>query len=196
MVEPALGRVCSFHPLPPPAKLTEQVLPGIGLCNGIVWHLRYRTRLYCTDGLNNRILSFVYKVAERRVTGNNGIVFDLDKWIGNQLRPLYYGHAMLGRMTIDTKGRLWVPLHGGSHVLLIIPGAIISVQKAIRIPAVKVSACVFGGTDKNILYVSTLPCGADEMCPGGDQGGRIFAVNLWDVSGRDAKPFVMPPRTP
>ncbi|XP_033222590.1 regucalcin-like [Belonocnema kinseyi] len=125
-------------------------------------------------------------------TGKNGVAFDLEFWARSQRPPLYNNHAMLGRMTIDTKGRLWVPLHGGSHVLQINP-RFGEVMQAIRIPAVKVTACVFGDLYSNALYVSTLAFGANEKAPAGDQGGSIFRITQLngDVNGHAAWPFVI-----
>ncbi|XP_033222587.1 putative sugar lactone lactonase YvrE [Belonocnema kinseyi] len=187
------GKVFFFHLRYRTPRVIELIIPGIPLSNGIVWHLNDRTKIYYCDGMNNRILSYGYDPATRRIIGNNGIAFDLDVWIRKRKRPLYKGHAMLGRMTIDIKGRLYVPLYGGSHVLQIDPHTQ-GVLHTIHIPAVKVTACVFGGKDLNILYVSSMRCATNEKCPATDQGGKIFAVPHLDdeMKGEKAMPFVLP----
>ncbi|XP_033222589.1 regucalcin-like [Belonocnema kinseyi] len=191
--EPVSGKLWSYHPLSPSAHLIEYELEQNEVSNGIVWHLRDPTILYCIDGMNNRIISFAYNVVTRTITGYIGIAFDLQFWNSNQQHPLYTGHAMLGRMTIDTKGRIWVPLYEGSHVLQIDP-LNRAVLQAIHIPAARVSACVFGGASKNILYVSTLGYNNPKDRPAGDQGGKIFAVTKLgnDVMGHWAKAFDVP----
>ncbi|XP_033222588.1 regucalcin-like [Belonocnema kinseyi] len=188
--EPVSGRVWTFHPLLPAPQLVEQMLPGIPVTNGIVWSLSDPTKLYCINNRNNVIHTFIYNVGERRVVGEAGIAFDLEHWAQIQRPPLYYGHAMLGRMTIDTKGRLWVPLYGGSHVIQINPNTR-AVLQAIHIPAARVSACIFGGPKLDILYVSTVTFGADEQHPAGDQGGMIYAVSNIVAKGQAARPFNM-----
>ncbi|XP_033222584.1 regucalcin-like [Belonocnema kinseyi] len=186
------GKVWAFHPNSPTPNLKKYKLPHITVSNGIVWPIEDHTRLYCTDGMKNRILSFTYNVEEKTVTEYAGVAFDLDAWILSLERPLYEGHAMLGRMTIDNNGLLWVPLYGGSHVLQIDPHTR-KVQQAIRIGAPIVSACVFGGKDLDILYVSTLAYGAD-AATAGDQGGTIYAVSgLGGVKGHEAWSFLMLP---
>ncbi|XP_033222515.1 regucalcin-like [Belonocnema kinseyi] len=188
-----LGKLWTYYPHPRASVLKEQKLPGIDLSNGIAWHVYNKEIFYCIDYVNNKILSYEYDVVKRKVKRITGIAFDLESWYELHSPRLYYGHARLGRMTIDTKGRLWVPLNGGSHVLQIEP-RVSAVYEIIRIPAVKVNACVFGGIGNNVLYVSTLKCETNENCPDGDQGGSIFTITNFDkgVKGEDASPFVFP----
>ncbi|XP_033222512.1 regucalcin-like [Belonocnema kinseyi] len=192
--EPISGKLWSFHPHPLPTQVLEHTLPGISLTNGIVWHVHDRSKFYCIDAMNNVIVSVGYDAVERKVTGIIAIIFQLDPWYLTDGHLLYPGHAMLGRMTIDTKGRLYVPLNGGSHILQINPNTRIIVPRPIYIPAVKVKGCAFGGIDMNVLYVSTQAFGPNEEAPAGDQSGKIFAVsNLGKgVKGHEAWPFVMP----
>ncbi|XP_033222585.1 regucalcin-like [Belonocnema kinseyi] len=192
MSEPVFGKVWTFGAVSFPSLLEQHRLVGLRVSNGILWDLTHIERIYCVDGLSNRIMSFTYNLAEKKFTGFTGIAFDLNAWIESLEHPLYTGHAMLGRMTIDTNGRIWVPLNGGSHVLQIDPVSR-GVLQAIAFRAVRVTACVFGGEKLNILYVSSIPYGGD-AAPVGDQGGKIFAVTgLGEgVKGREAWPYHMP----
>ncbi|XP_033222503.1 regucalcin-like [Belonocnema kinseyi] len=183
----------SFHPLLDNQQLLQHMLPENGVTNGIVWHVRDGKKFYYIDSEHQRILLFTYSPRARTATSNLHIVFDLSLWTRIEGYRIYNGNAIIGRMTIDTKGRLWVPLLGGSHVIQVNPRTKV-VMQTVKIPAIKVSACAFGGMRMNILYVSTLGYGTDELRPTGDQGGQIFAVsNLPDtVKGHEAMPFVVP----
>ncbi|XP_033222504.1 regucalcin-like [Belonocnema kinseyi] len=187
------GKMYSFHPLLPNNQFVPYTFPENGLTNGIVWHIYDGTKFYYIDAKHQRILSFSYDHQQRTPPTNLGMVFDLPSWYQAIGHRFYNAHAIIGRMTIDTKGRLWVPLLGGSHVIQVNPRSG-EVMQTVKIPAIRVSACAFGGLNMNILYVSTLGYDIDEVRPTGDKGGKIFAVsNLPDgVRGHDARPFVVP----
>ncbi|XP_033222522.1 regucalcin-like [Belonocnema kinseyi] len=191
--ESVSGSMRSYHRNCIYPQLKEQPLEDIDVSNGLVWKLTDKTKLYIIDGMNNRIISYNYNVRQRRIVAKTDVVFDLSEWVEGLEHPLYNDHAMLGRMAIDNRGRLYVPLKGGSHVLQIQPRSNYKVQRIIRIPAVKVSTCAIGDMNMNILYVSTLACGPRDACPPNDQGGRIFAAFIVsDSFSLDAMPFVMP----
>ncbi|XP_033222465.1 regucalcin-like [Belonocnema kinseyi] len=90
------------------------------------------------------------------------------------------------RMTIDTDGKLWVPLYEGGGVIQVDP-RINKILRFIPIPARKVSACTFGGPDFDILYVSTMWYGhvnEHGQRQKYDAGGSVFAVKGLGVQGR------------
>ncbi|XP_033222497.1 uncharacterized protein LOC117176364 [Belonocnema kinseyi] len=192
------GSLWSFHPLLRSDQLINQALPEIGLSKGIVFDHHRSSQLYYIDAANQRILSFAYDKENRRVTRFTRVLFDLNEWHRNLQHPLYSRHVTLGAMTLDTRYQLWVPLIGGSHVLEIDPTIYNGVVRFIYINAVKLNACLFGGVELNILYVSSMPCGSNEECPSHDEGGKIFAVsNLGDgVKGNRSPRFDMPPDPP
>ncbi|XP_033221707.1 regucalcin-like [Belonocnema kinseyi] len=115
--------------------------------------------------------SLVYTVCKEFIS----TVFDLPSWALHEGRRVCKGPVFLGRITIDTRGFLWVPLLGGSHVIEINPYSR-EVGRLVEIPAAKVSACTFGGSSMHILYVSTMGYGSYLAAPRGDRGGTIFAV--------------------
>ncbi|XP_033222498.1 regucalcin-like [Belonocnema kinseyi] len=144
---------------------------------GIAWDPHEDNKLYYIDARAQKILLFAYDESTRKVTGSANVVFDLNVWHQSLPQPLYSGHATLGRMTIDRRARLWVPLNGGSHVLEIDPRGINKVLGFIQLKAAKLNACVFGGVPENILYVSSMPYAPNEASPANDEGGKIFAVS-------------------
>ncbi|XP_033223361.1 uncharacterized protein LOC117177016 [Belonocnema kinseyi] len=129
------------------------------------------------------------------VTGPPHVVFDLYDWHQTQSPPIFSGHVTLGRMTIDQRKLLWVPLNGGSHVLEINPNIHNGVVRFIQLNALKLNACVFGGHFLDILYVSSEPHGFNEARPGLYQGAQIFAVSTLGngVKGYLPSRFDMPP---
>ena len=64
-------------------------------------------------------------------------------------------------MTSDMQGNLWIAMWGGAQVTKWDPntGKLLG---QIPIPALNVSACVFGGRDLNVLYITTARKGMDE----------------------------------
>ncbi|XP_033222507.1 regucalcin-like [Belonocnema kinseyi] len=89
------------------------------------------------------------------------------------------------RLTIDRTGKLWVPLYEGRGIMQVDPAKHKIVQY-IPVPAKRVGACVFGGPNLDVLYVSTIGYGHKndpESRPFGDQGGTIFAFRGLGAKG-------------
>lgn len=57
-------------------------------------------------------------------------------------------------MTSDMQGRLWVALWGGAGLSVWEPGSGQLVER-IPIPAKNVSSCIFGGPERNQLYITS-----------------------------------------
>ncbi|XP_033222591.1 putative sugar lactone lactonase YvrE [Belonocnema kinseyi] len=98
-----------------------------------------------------------------------------------------------GRIAIDSRGWLWVPLIGGHKVIEFDPVRRMP-DRVIDIPAAKVGACTFGGAYLDILYVSTIGYEYRESHqhrPPGDEGGHIYAIHNLGVTGRPTEPYLM-----
>ncbi|XP_033223965.1 regucalcin-like [Belonocnema kinseyi] len=88
------------------------------------------------------------------------------------------------RLTVDTGGKLWVPLDGGGGVIQVEPG-FNEILRFISIPERRVGACTFGGPAFNILYVSTIGSIHDnhDGHPPKVEAGSIYAVKGLGVQG-------------
>jgi sugar lactone lactonase YvrE len=64
-------------------------------------------------------------------------------------------------MTSDTRGNLWIAMWGGAQVTKWNP-ATGQLLEQIPVPAKNVSSCVFGGTDRTELYITSARKGLDE----------------------------------
>ncbi|XP_033222462.1 putative sugar lactone lactonase YvrE [Belonocnema kinseyi] len=96
-----------------------------------------------------------------------------------------------GRIAMDTRGYLWVPLIGGRGVIEYNP-MIDRTFRFIDIPAAKVGACVFGGDAMEILFVSTIGYEYKEPHqhrPHADEGGHIYAIRNLGVNGEQLRKY-------
>jgi sugar lactone lactonase YvrE len=111
------------------------------ISNGLTWSPDHKT-FYYIDTPTRKVMAYDYDLQ----TGN----------IANP-RLAVSIPAELGwpdGMTSDSKGRLWVALWGGAAVSVWEPGNSQLVAH-IPIPAKNVSSCVFGGSERNQLYVTS-----------------------------------------
>ena len=63
-------------------------------------------------------------------------------------------------MTVDADGRLWVALWGGSAVRCYTPEG--KLEDHVSLPVTQVTACAFGGTGLDELYITTSRQGVAE----------------------------------
>lgn len=56
-------------------------------------------------------------------------------------------------MTIDSENHLWVALFGGASLRRYRPDA--TLERELRVPTRNVTSCAFGGTDLDVLYITT-----------------------------------------
>jgi len=64
-------------------------------------------------------------------------------------------------MTSDTQGNLWIAMWGGAQVTKWNPNTG-QLLEQIPVPAKNVSSCVFGGKNRNELYITSARKGLDE----------------------------------
>ncbi|WP_432627107.1 SMP-30/gluconolactonase/LRE family protein [Brotaphodocola sp.] len=79
-------------------------------------------------------------------------------------------------MCIDRDGNLWIAMWGGFEVIGYDPRRK-EVFKRLEVPDANVSCCVFGGKEKNRLFVTTAK---DEN----GNGGEVYTVLLTDYCGK------------
>ncbi|XP_033232024.1 uncharacterized protein LOC117183001 [Belonocnema kinseyi] len=189
------GRFYSFHPYRESHQFIHHDIPGVHLSKGIVFHPSANGILYYIDSLNQRILSLYYDYDTKLVTGPPQVVFDFIEWRGTISPAIFSGRVTLGRMAIDRRFHLWVPLNGGGYILDIDPTRRHPVVRYIGLNSLKLNACVFGGDLLDILYVSSEPYERNIERPTHFEVGKIFAVsNLGDGAfGYAPSDFDMPP---
>ncbi|XP_033222541.1 regucalcin-like [Belonocnema kinseyi] len=164
--------------------ILEKKMWNLGsVTGGFVWDLARRrnffslrehrsAKFYYADTLNNYILGYDFST-------NNG---DLDR--REELFEFLHHqeNSAPGRMAIDNRGWLWVPLLGRHRVIELNPFDE-TAHRVIHIPAVNVGGCTFGGPNWDILYVSTIGYKHNYERPPGDEGGHIFAIYGLQVKG-------------
>jgi sugar lactone lactonase YvrE len=90
-------------------------------------------------------------------------------------------------LTLDTEGRLWLALWGGSAVCCYSPSA--EAEAIVRLPASHVTSCTFGGPDLGDLYITSAWTElSDEQRAREPLAGRLFRCRPGAV-GRPANRF-------
>src|SRR6056297_286428 len=122
---------------------------GVTVSNGITWSLDEKT-MYYIDSNEFAVVAFDYD----RQSGT----------IGNP-QPAVVVPQELGKpdgMCIDSEGMLWIALFRGGAVTRWNP-ADGSLMELIKMPALHVTACAFGGKDLKTLFVTSARAPADEQ---------------------------------
>ena len=153
----------------------KTLLTGLRISNGLAWSPDGGT-FYHIDTPTRTVMAYDYDLASGAI---------------DRPRPAVNVPAGLGwpdGMTSDAEGRLWVALWGGARVARFDPtdGRLLAV---VPIPALQVSACVFGGDGLNELYVTTARTGmsADQLAAWPLSGG-LFRLRT-DVRGMPTYEF-------
>ncbi|XP_043260983.1 uncharacterized protein LOC122402343 [Colletes gigas] len=158
----------------------KKMLSPVTNSNGLAWNLQDDT-FYYIDTPTREVAAFDFDPIEGNIS-NKRIAFDLQK---NNASGLPDG------MTIDRDGNLWVALYNGGAVVNVNPhtGCIL---RYVRLPTDKVTSCTFGGSDLDILYVTTSSRGltAKDLAKQ-PHAGYVFAVHGLKVHGLVANSFKM-----
>lgn len=129
-------------------KPVRKLLDGIRISNGLAWSPDYRT-FYYIDTPTRQVRAFDYDL-ERGTLSNPRVAVTIPAALG-----------WPDGMTSDMQGKLWIALWGGGRVTCWNP-ADGRLEAEVPIPAAQVSACVFGGERRDVLYVTTARTGMDE----------------------------------
>jgi sugar lactone lactonase YvrE len=117
------------------------LLSGVTISNGMAWSPDHKT-FYYIDTPTREIKAFDYDVS----TGE----------IANQRVPIRIPQSMgwPDGMTSDMQGNLWIAMWGGAQVTKWNPkkGELL---ETISVPALHTSSCVFGGKDRNELFITS-----------------------------------------
>ncbi|MEV5727602.1 MULTISPECIES: SMP-30/gluconolactonase/LRE family protein [Streptomyces] len=120
----------------------DVVLDDVTVSNGTGWSPDGRL-MYYVDTPTRRI--DVFDVEGTRVTGRR------------PLAEIEEGAGFPDGLTVDAEGCVWVALWDGGAVRRYTPGG--ELDRVVPLPAPRVTACAFGGTDLRDLYVTTARVG-------------------------------------
>lgn len=114
-------------------------LEGVSVSNGLSWSPDGRLAYY-VDTPTGRIDVFDWDTA----TGLTG---------RRPLATVEDGAGSPDGLTVDAEGCVWVALYGGSAVRRYRPDG--TLDAVVELPVSQVTACTFGGTDLDLLYITT-----------------------------------------
>jgi sugar lactone lactonase YvrE len=158
----ALYRIDSHY------QATEQ-RSGLGIANTLVWNAN-SSKFYLADTLRNCIWSYDYDLADGSIHGERSFFEGFERGSPD-------GSA------IDTDGYLWNCRYGGGCVVRIAPSG--AVDQVIDMPVANPTNCTFGGTEGNILFITSA---RSEGKNWERFGGCLFAVET-NVVGVTAHQF-------
>jgi sugar lactone lactonase YvrE len=149
-----------------------QMLSDVTISNGIVWSLDGST-MYYIDTPTRRVDAFSFHPDEGQINDRRPVI---------ELPP---GPGSPDGMAIDADGCLWVALYGGSAVHRYSPDG--RLDAVVTVAATAPTSCAFGGSDLDVLYITTAAKGTP---PGSHEphAGGLFAVDP-RVRGVRATPY-------
>jgi sugar lactone lactonase YvrE len=125
-------------------RLDNQCIP-----NGIVWNVN-GDRMYYADSGRHCIEEYIYDKQCGTIVFSKVTVVVPPEW------------GIPDGMTMDDEGLLWVAHWGGFGVYVWDPGNGRLVDK-IEVPVPNVASCTFGGTNENLLFITTAQSGLSDV---------------------------------
>lgn len=129
-------------------KSVTKLFSDVTISNGLTWSPDYKI-LYYIDTPTHEVKAFDYDM-ETGTIDNMRVVVRLSDSLGHP-----------DGMTSDTQGNLWVAMWGGAQVTKWNPNTG-QLLEQIPVPAKNVSSCVFGGENRNELFITSARVGLDE----------------------------------
>ncbi|MDQ0786824.1 SMP-30/gluconolactonase/LRE family protein [Streptomyces sp. B3I8] len=128
----------------------EVVLDDVTVSNGTGWSPDGRL-MYYIDTPTRRIDVFDHDPATGRVSGRRPLATVED------------GAGFPDGLTVDADGCVWVALWDGAAVRRYTPGG--ELDRVVRLPVPRVTACAFGGAHLTDLYITTARVGLSPAPP-------------------------------
>jgi sugar lactone lactonase YvrE len=128
----------------------EVVLDDVTVSNGTGWSPDGRL-MYYIDTPTRRIDVFDHDPATGRVSGRRPLATVED------------GAGYPDGLTVDADGCVWVALWDGAAVRRYTPGG--ELDRVVRLPVPRVTACAFGGAGLTDLYITTARVGLSPAPP-------------------------------
>ncbi|NWG05245.1 MAG: SMP-30/gluconolactonase/LRE family protein [Chloroflexi bacterium] len=126
-----------------------KLLGGVTISNGMAWSPDHKT-FYYIDTPTREVKAFDYDVETGAIANPRVVIRVID------------GLGWPDGMTSDMQGNLWIAMWGGAQVTKWDPASG-QLLKRIPVPAKNVSSCVFGGKNRNELYLTSARKGLDEI---------------------------------
>lgn len=137
------GSVYSFD-----GKSTRVLFRDVTISNGMAWSPDYKT-FYYIDTPTCEVRAYDYDVKTGEIA-NRRRAFEVPKSLG-----------WADGMTSDIQGNLWIAMWGGAQVARWNPNTG-QLLEQIPVPALQSSCPVFGGKDRNELYITSARKGMSE----------------------------------
>jgi sugar lactone lactonase YvrE len=149
----------SLHRLSPDGRL-DRVVTGLHMSNGIGWPPD-GDRVYLVDSTEGAL---------------DVLTFDDEGWLVSRERlvdvPQHVG--LPDGVAVDADGGIWLAIWGAGAVHRYAPSG--KLDRVVRVPASRATACAFGGTDLRTLFITTAVRGsALDREPLDPLGGRLFS---------------------
>ena len=122
-------------------KQAKALFRGVTISNGLAWSVDHKT-FYYIDTPTREIKAFDYDITTGELA-NPRVAIRIPDSLG-----------WPDGMTSDMEGNLWIAMWGGAQVTKWNPNSG-KLLEQISVPALHSSACVFGGKDRNELYVTS-----------------------------------------
>jgi sugar lactone lactonase YvrE len=139
------------------------LLDGLTVPNGIAWSANAKI-MYFIDSESRSVVAYPYDATSGKL-GSKKTHCDLSQYDG-----------VPDGMAIDTEGRLYVAMFGGSQIIVIdSQGRVVS---DIQLPCSQVTSCTFGGENLKTLFISTAAYQLPETSRDSEANpGAIYAID-------------------
>jgi sugar lactone lactonase YvrE len=144
----------------------------LGISNTLLWSPD-KSRFYFGDTLKNCIWSYEYDLAGRSIRGEQAFFEGFERGAPDG-------------STMDSDGYLWNCRYGGGCIVRVAPDG--KIDRVIELPVSRPTNCTFGGTDGNVLYITSA---SPEAGHWERFGGCLFALQT-NVTGLVENKFQLP----
>lgn len=157
-----------------PGPVATPVLEGLTVANGLGWSPDGRT-MWFADSADRSFRGFAYE-PESGLQGPRSHAIELRDTAGKA-----------DGLCVDDEGCIWIGLWGGGAVHRYTPDG--RLDTVVRVPALQVTSCAFGGPDGSTLFITTARVGltADSLERAPLAGGLFVAEP--GVTGPAATPW-------
>lgn len=150
---------------------------GLTNSNGICWSLDH-TKMYHIDTPTRQVSVYDYALHSGKIS-NRQLCIDT---------AAYGFDSSPDGMTIDSQGRLWIAFCHGGAVACFDPASKQALVESVKIPCVETTACCFGGSNLQRLFITT---GQHKTLKEVD-AGRVFVVDGLNVPGQETHSYQGP----
>lgn len=126
----------------------KKLVDYVGCSNGLAWSADFQT-MYYIDSPTKQVVAYDYDLKTGNIQNKREVI------------RIPEGEGVPDGMTIDEEGMLWVAQWGGYKVSRWNPQTGERIY-TISVPVAKVTSCVFGGENRDELYITTASEGLSE----------------------------------